>query len=84
LDQVSGGVVGVGLCSAIKAFFFDQTFVAVFVAQEVSAGGLSTHCGHGQLFATAVDPAMQGKKNSRKGKKQDLTPLVVPNPTQPL
>jgi len=27
--QVSGGVVAVGLYSAIKAFFFDQAFVAV-------------------------------------------------------
>jgi len=77
---MSGEVVGVGLYSTVKAFFFDQTFVAVvgesvavavfvdqggevalgvvFVAQEVSAGGLSTHCGHVQLFATAVDLAI--------------------------
>jgi len=29
LDPMSGGVVGVGLYSTVKAFFFDQAFVAV-------------------------------------------------------
>jgi len=38
LDQMSGEVVGVGLYSAVKAFFFDQAFVAVVGESGVCQG----------------------------------------------
>jgi len=55
LDPMSGGVVAVGLCSAIKAFFFDQTFVAVVgegVAVAVFVDQLWVHFTHHFLFMT--------------------------------
>jgi len=95
LDQMSGEVVAVGLCSAIKAFFFDQAFVAVVdegvtVAVFVDQSWVRfTHYFHPIItykirchqsclvvvanVSAAVNPAMLGKNNSRKGKKQNLT-----------
>jgi len=51
----------------------------VFVTQDVSAGGLSTWCGHGQLFVTAVNSAilMQGKRIREKAR---LDPLACSSP----